>query len=103
MLFRSCPVDASSGKQRRHRLNRGGDRQANSALWQIVMTRMSHDPRTKAYVARRTAQGKTIKEIMRCLKRYIARQVYKDLVLHADAAQGDHPRAGSRVISGLGT
>jgi transposase len=76
------PVDASSGKQRRHRLNRGGDRQANSALWQIVMTRMSHDPRTKAYVARRTAEGKTIKEIMRCLKRYVAREVYKALVIH---------------------
>ena len=49
------------------------------------MTRMSCDPRTKAYVTRRTAQGKTIKEIMRCLKRYVARQVYKDLVLHAEA------------------
>jgi transposase len=79
-LCGASPVDASSGKQIRHRLNRGGDRQANSALWQIVMTRMSCDPRTKAYVARRTAEGKTIKEIMRCLKRYIAREVYKALV-----------------------
>jgi len=79
------PVDASSGKQRRHRLNRGGDRQANSALWQIVMTRMSHDPRTKAYVARRTAEGKTIKEIMRCLKRYVAREVNNALVIHPHA------------------
>ena len=79
------PVDASSGKQRRHRLNRGGDRQANSALWQIVMTRMSHDPRTKAYVTRRTAEGKTIKEIMRCLKRYVAREVYKALVIQPHA------------------
>jgi hypothetical protein len=76
------PVDASSGKQIRRRLNRGGDRQANSALWQIVMTRMSCDPRTKAYVARRTKEGKTIKEIMRCLKRYVAREVYKALVTH---------------------
>jgi transposase len=74
------PVDASSGKQRRHRLNRGGDRQANSALWRIVFVRMSHDPRTKAYVAKRTAEGKTTKEIMRCLKRYVAREVYKILV-----------------------
>src|SRR5205814_261167 len=52
------PVDASSGKNVRHRLNRGGDRQANSALWRIVMVRMSHDPRTKDYVARRTKEGK---------------------------------------------
>ncbi len=74
------PVDASSGKQVRHRLNQGGDRQANSALWRIVLTRMSHDPRTKAYVARRTAEGKTTKEIMRCLKRYVAREVYRSLV-----------------------
>jgi transposase len=79
-LCGASPVDASSGKQRRHRLNRGGDRQANSALWRIALVRMAHDPRTKAYVAKRTAEGKTTKEIMRCLKRYIARQVYKTLV-----------------------
>jgi transposase len=72
-------VDASSGKQLRHRLNRGGDRQANSALWTIAMTRLAHDPRTKAYLARRTAEGKTKKEIIRCLKRYIAREIYKAL------------------------
>ena len=77
------PVDASSGKQRRHRLNRGGDRQANSALWRIVLVRMSHDPRTKAYVARRTAEGKTTKEIIRCLKRYVAREIYKALAHQA--------------------
>jgi len=79
-LCGASPVDASSGKQRRHRLNRGGDRQANSALWRVVFVRMSHDPRTKAYVAKRTAEGKTTKEIMRCLKRYVAREVYKILV-----------------------
>jgi transposase len=78
-LCGSSPVDASSGKQRRHRLNRGGDRQANSALWRIVFTRMACDPRTQAYLARRTAEGKTRKEIMRCLKRYVAREVYKAL------------------------
>jgi transposase len=61
------PVDASSGKQLRHRLNRGGDRQANSALWTIAMTPLAHDPRTKAYAARRTTEGKTSKEIVRCL------------------------------------
>jgi transposase len=74
------PVDASSGKQRRHRLNRGGDRQANSALWRIVFTRLTRDPRTKAYVARRTAEGKTRTEIIRSLKRYVARDVYRRLV-----------------------
>ena len=56
-LCGASPVDASSGKQLRHRLNRGGDRQANSALWTIAMTHLAHDPRTKAYLARRTAEG----------------------------------------------
>jgi transposase len=78
-LCGASPVDASSGKQLRHRLNRGGDRQANSALWTIAMTRLAHDPRTKAYLARRTAEGKTKKEVIRCLKRYIAREIYKAL------------------------
>ena len=78
-LCGASPVDASSGKQLRHRPNRGGDRQANSALWTIAMTRLAHDPRTKAYAARRTAEGKTSKEIIRCLKRYIAREIYKTL------------------------
>ncbi|GAC1605440.1 MAG: IS110 family transposase [Acidimicrobiales bacterium] len=76
-LCGASPVDASSGKQKRHRLNLGGDRQANGALWRIVMVRMSCDPRTRAYVERRTKEGKTTKEIMRCLKRYIAREMYK--------------------------
>jgi len=73
------PLDASSGRQRRHRLNRGGDRQANNALWRIVLVRMSNDPRTRDYVARRTAEGRTKREIMRCLKRYVAREVYAEL------------------------
>src|SRR5262249_46184483 len=60
-LCGASPVDASSGKQRRHRLNRGGDRQANCALWRIVTVRMAHDPRTQAYVARRSKEGKTTK------------------------------------------
>ena len=78
-LCGASPVDASSGTQLRHRLNRGGDRQANSALWTIAMTRLACDPRTKAYAARRTSEGKTKKEIIRCLKRYIAREIYKAL------------------------
>jgi transposase len=70
------PIQASSGKTTRHRLNRGGDRQANNALWRIALTRMSNDPRTRIYVERRTAEGKSKREIMRILKRYIAREVY---------------------------
>lgn len=74
------PIPASSGKTNRYRLNRGGDRQANAALHRAVITRMHwHDP-TKAYVERRTAEGKTKPEIMRCLKRYLARQVYRCLL-----------------------
>jgi transposase len=66
----------SSGRTDRHRLHRGGDRQANSALWRIVLVRMGCHQETKDYVARRTAEGKTKTEIMRCLKRYIAREVF---------------------------
>lgn len=73
------PVPASSGKITRFRLNRGGDRQANAALHRAIVTRMRwHEP-TKDYVARRTAEGKTTPEIMRCLKRYVAREVYAAL------------------------
>lgn len=75
-LCGTSPLPASSGKTTRHRLNRGGDRQANSALYDIVKARMSYDERTRAYVARRTAEGKSKKEIMRCLKRYCAGEVY---------------------------
>lgn len=71
-----APIPASSGQKTRHRLNRGGDRQANNALWRIVMVRLSCDERTKAYVEKRTAEGRTKREIIRCLKRYVAREVY---------------------------
>lgn len=71
-----APLEASSGKVQRHRLNRGGNRDANSALWRIVMVRMSCDPRTRAYVERRTKQGRSNREIIRCLKRYVARELY---------------------------
>jgi transposase len=74
-----APIPASSGKITRRRLNPGGDRQANHALWQIVITRMSSHPPTRAYVARRTAEGLSKKEIIRCLKRYVAREVYPRL------------------------
>jgi len=75
-LCGAAPLDASSGKQQRHRLNRGGDRQANSALWRIVITRLSYDPDTRRYLQRRCAEGKTKTEAIRCLKRYIARELY---------------------------
>jgi transposase len=74
-----APIEASSGKIVRHRLNRGGNRQANYALRCVVMTRMSTDPRTRAYVERRTKEGRSKKEIMRVLKRYVAREVYRYL------------------------
>jgi len=73
------PIPASSGKTVRHRLNPGGDRQANHALWRIVFTRMGSDPATRAYADRRTKEGLSKKEIIRCLKRYVAREVYPHL------------------------
>jgi transposase len=78
-LCAAAPVPASSGRTHRHRLNRGGDRQANSALHTIALVRMRHDPRTRDYVARRTAEGMSKKDVLRCLKRFIAREVYKHL------------------------
>jgi transposase len=75
----AAPIPASSGRIVRHRLNRGGDRQGNNALWTIAVCRMSYDPRTIAYVQRRTKEGKSKLEIIRCLMRYIAREVHRDL------------------------
>jgi transposase len=75
-LCGASPLDASSGKQLRHRLNRGGDRQANSALWRIVITRLASDPRSQRYVERRCKDGLTKAEAIRCLKRYVAREVF---------------------------
>ena len=79
------PVQASSGKTIRHRLNRGGNRHANSALWRIAMTRLSHEDRTKAYMAKRTSEGLSKREVIRCLKRAIAREIYP--VILADLAR----------------
>jgi transposase len=76
MLCGAAPLPASSGKTSRHRLNRGGDRQANNALWRIALCRMKTHPSTRAYVTRRTAEGLSKPEIIRCLKRYIAREIY---------------------------
>jgi transposase len=78
-LCAAAPIPASSGKVTRHRLNPGGDRQASHALWRIVITRMSSHPPTRTYVERRTTEGLSKKEIIRCLKRYAAREVYPRL------------------------
>jgi len=80
MLCGVAPIPASSGKTHRHRLTRGGDRQANAALYRVVLTRLRWDPRTRAYVERRTREGLSKKDIIRCLKRLIAREIY--YVLH---------------------
>ena len=83
------PLQASSGKIVRHRLNRGGDRSANNALWTIALVRMRSEPRTRAYVDRRTKEGMSRKEIYRCLKRYLVREVYP-LILEDLAASAQH-------------
>jgi transposase len=79
MLGGAAPIPASSGQTVRHRLNRSGDRHLNRALHLIVLTRLAYDPATRAYVQRRRAQGKTNREIKRCLVRYVARQLYRQL------------------------
>jgi transposase len=76
MLCGVAPLPASSGMTNRHRLNRGGDRAANCALHMAVICRMRMDDRTKAYVAKRTRDGLSKREIIRCLKRYLARELY---------------------------
>jgi transposase len=85
-LCGASPVEASSGKVVRHRLNRGGNRDANRALHMICMVRMGSDRRTREYVARRTAEGKSKREILRCLKRYVAREVYRVLIVAVEAS-----------------
>jgi transposase len=77
MLCGVAPIPASSGKTTRHRLNRGGDRQANKALYRVVICRLRWEPRTRAYLERRTKEGLSKKEIIRCLKRYVARELYQ--------------------------
>lgn len=88
MLCGVAPIPASSGKTHRHRLNRSGDRQANAALYRVTISRLRWDPRTRAYLQRRTEQGLTKKDIIRCLKRIIARELYP---LLRPANLADHP------------
>lgn len=80
-----APIPASSGKTNRHRLNRGGNRQANRALHIIVMARLKHDQRTRDYRDRRLAEGKTKRDIIRCLKRAVAREMFQ-LLTHKTTA-----------------
>ena len=81
-----CPIPASSGKTNRHRLNRGGDRQANAALHRIVVVRLRCDHRTQEYMSRRTGEGMSKLEVMRCLKRYVAREIFSNLQTPAELA-----------------
>ena len=85
MIAGTAPIPASSGNTTRHRLNRGGDRRLNKAINTVVLTRIRLDPTTRTYVERRRAEGKTDREIRRCLKRYITRQIYR--TLHATTDQ----------------
>lgn len=91
-LCGASPIPASSGKTSRHRLNRGGDRHANSALHRIALVRMSHDPRTKTYVEKKRAEGKNSKEIIRCLKRAIAREIFTLLTKDVEVPRVDDLR-----------
>jgi transposase len=91
-LCGAAPIPASSGRADRHRLNRGGDRRANNALWRIALVRMRCHPPTKAYVERRTNQGLCKLDIMRCLKRYIAREIYQHLTSPPPTAANACPK-----------
>lgn len=94
------PIQASSGKVQRHRLNRSGNRQANHALWRIVHVRLTCDPASKAYLERRTAEGKSRRDIVRCLKRYVAREVFRLLVTPEAVPNGADLRT-ARITRGL--
>jgi transposase len=86
MLAGTAPIPASSGRTVRYRLNRSGDRQLNRALHVITLSRLRHDPATRAYAEGRQAEGRTNREIQRCLKRYIGRQLYRHLEAGLSAA-----------------
>jgi transposase len=95
-----APIEASSGKVVRHRLNRGGNREANRALYMICLARMRRDPRTQDYVARRTQEGKSKREIIRCLKRYVAREVYRVLISCGARSSPTDPKGEAQTAAG---
>jgi transposase len=95
-----APIEASSGKVVRHRLNRGGNREANRALYMTCLARMRWDLRTQEYVARRTQEGKSKREIIRCLKRYVAREVYRVLISCGARSSPTGPREEPHIASG---
>jgi len=92
-LCGAAPIPASSGRTHRHRLNRGGDRAANNALYVVVLGRLRYDPRTRAYAQRRTHEGLSKPEIIRCLKRYVAREIYNALPMLVAENSSAHPLA----------
>jgi transposase len=96
-LCGASPVEHSSGKTQRRRLNRGGNRQANAALHRIVVTRMRWDERTRAYLERRIGEGRSKREVMRCLKRYVAREVYT--LIRADTHLASPPTPVSSLAT----
>ena len=93
-LAGAAPIPASSGRTHRHRLNRGGDRQLNRALHTIIISRLKCDPRTTAYAARRAHEGKSRRDTIRCLKRYLARHLYRQL---------EHPQMPTPTPITIGT
>jgi transposase len=80
MLTGTAPLEASSGMTKRHRLNRGGNRQLNYALHMVALARLRHDPDTKAYMARRKLEGKSSREALRCLKRHLSNLIFRQLI-----------------------
>src|SRR5205807_5095953 len=98
-LCGAAPIQASSGRSNRHRLDYGGDRQANRALYMIAVCRLRHDPRTRAYAERRRTDGLNRREVIRCLKRYIAREIYQ--TLRADLGDLNPPPFPSRTATSL--
>jgi transposase len=95
-----APIEASSGKVLRHRLNRGGNRDANRALYMICLARMRRERRTQEYVARRTTEGKSKREIIRCLKRYVAREVYRMLICCGARSSTIGPKNEAHIAAG---
>ena len=100
MLCGAAPIPASSGRTNRHRINRGGDRAANSALHRIALVRLATDPDTRTYADKRIAQGKSKKDVLRCLKRAIAREVYR-LIVHPQPAENSDDLRPARQRQGL--